>query len=209
MVAEGLDAVHLRRPIPLAKALSADTIIAYAMNGEELPADHGFPARLFVPGWVGVASVKWLGRLVVAERPVRTPWNTESYVLTGGVHGPSRSPLHTHAMKSALELPWPARLARGEHRLTGRSWSPYGSITRVQYSLDDARSWQEAEIVTNGGRHAWTRWALEIGLPPGPHILLVKATDKAGHSQPARTPSNSLGYLYDAVLAHPIKVQVP
>jgi DMSO/TMAO reductase YedYZ molybdopterin-dependent catalytic subunit len=85
VLAEGLDAPYVtggvdygrvRRPIPLAKALD-DALLAFEMNGETLPADHGFPVRLLVPGWIGIASIKWLGRLEVADTRIETAWNTK------------------------------------------------------------------------------------------------------------------------------------
>ena len=95
---EGLDAEvtgqgHVRRPLPVAKALD-DVLVAYEMNGAPLPPDHGFPARLVVPGWVGIASIKWLGSLPVAAEPLFSPWNTTQYRMTGGDHPPDprRSP---------------------------------------------------------------------------------------------------------------------
>ena len=83
VMAESLDEVGMRRPLPVEKAMD-DALLVYAMNGGMLPLDHGFPVRLLVPGWAAVASVKWLGRLYVAEGPLYSPWNTEDYVLTGG-----------------------------------------------------------------------------------------------------------------------------
>ena len=74
---EGLDDVRMRRPIPLCKALEEDTLLAFGMNGEELPPDHGFPVRVLVPRWAAVASVKWLGEIFVSEEPLYSPWNTE------------------------------------------------------------------------------------------------------------------------------------
>ena len=93
VMVEGLDAVRMRRPLPLWKALEEDTILATGMNGQPLPPDHGFPARTIVPGWAAVASVKWVGRLVVSEGPLNSPWNTAKYVMTGGQMG---FPARTH-----------------------------------------------------------------------------------------------------------------
>lgn len=82
---ESLDAIRARRPLPLAKASADDTIVAIAMNGEPLPPDHGFPARLIVSGWLGAASIKWLGRIEVSEQALQVPWNTVDYVLVARV----------------------------------------------------------------------------------------------------------------------------
>ncbi len=75
----------VRRPLPVSKALD-DVLIAYEMNGEPLPYDHGFPARLVVPGWIGIANIKWLGQIEVSDQPLFSPWNTTSYRLVGGDH---------------------------------------------------------------------------------------------------------------------------
>ena len=77
---ESLDEIRARRPMPLAKARADDTIVALAMNGEVLPADHGFPARMVVSGWLGAASIKWLARIEVSQGHLYVPWNTEDYV---------------------------------------------------------------------------------------------------------------------------------
>ncbi len=116
---ESLDEVRMRRPLPAGKAMEEDTLLAVGMNGEPLPPDHGFPARVVVPRWAAVASVKWLGRIHVSEGPLYSPWNTEKYVMTGGIFGKEREPVTTQVVKSALELPWPARLPPGRHTIGG------------------------------------------------------------------------------------------
>ena len=133
---ESLDAIRARRPMPLAKARADDTIVALAMNGEILPPDHGFPARMVVSGWLGAASIKWLARIEVSQTHLNVPWNTEDYVLIGPGYpsdGPARGPAITAQPISVLtELPWPARprpepqLIRGG-RSPGRSRSPPSS----------------------------------------------------------------------------------
>ncbi len=111
---ESLDAIRARLPMPLAKAMADDTLVALAMNGEILPADHGFPARAVVSGWLGAASIKWLTRIEVSRERLYVPWNTEDYVLVSARHpsdGPARGPAITTLPISVLaELPWPARL---------------------------------------------------------------------------------------------------
>ena len=76
VTADGADQGHVRRPLPIAKALD-DALLAFEMNGEELPPDHGFPARLVVPGWIGVASIKWVGSIEVSSTALSSPWNTK------------------------------------------------------------------------------------------------------------------------------------
>ncbi len=120
----GLDAEvgtdgHVRRPLPIAKALD-DVLVAYEMNGAPLPPDHGFPVRLVVPGWVGIASIKWLGDIEVADHPLPSPWSTTSYRMVGPAHPPDAPPLAVQPVKSAFALPWEAPLERGRRGLGRR-----------------------------------------------------------------------------------------
>jgi DMSO/TMAO reductase YedYZ molybdopterin-dependent catalytic subunit len=203
---EGLDEMRVRRPIPIAKALEPDTLLVYAMNGQVLPPDHGFPARILVPGWVGVASIKWVGRIEVSETALFSPWNTEQYVLPGP-GSPRGRMLTFQVVKSAIELGWGADLPAG--LLRGRSWSSRGKIARVEVSLDEGRSWTPARLRAPNLAQAWVRWDLEwtTSPPPGEYSLRVRATDELGNSQPERVPFNGNGYLYGAVVDHPVVVR--
>jgi DMSO/TMAO reductase YedYZ molybdopterin-dependent catalytic subunit len=111
---ESLDEIRARRPMPVAKATADDTLVALAMNGEILPADHGFPARVVVSGWLGAASIKWLTRVEISRERLYVPWNTEDYVLIGpGCPADSRArgaAITTVPVAALVELPWPARL---------------------------------------------------------------------------------------------------
>src|SRR5262245_30808052 len=118
---EGLDDLKVRRPLSVAKATEADTLLVYAMNGQPLPPDHGFPVRLLVPGWIGIANIKWMGRIEVSEQPLFSLWNTTQYRLFGDAY-PNTPLLTNQAVKSAFELPFPAQLSAGRQVLTGRSW---------------------------------------------------------------------------------------
>ncbi len=105
-----------RRVLPVAKAMHPDTLLAYAMNGDVLPPDHGFPLRAVVPGWVGSSSIKWLGRIQVSKEPLWTRNNSTSYVLIGDdfpAEGDRLGPaVTTQTIKSALALSWPAELSQ-------------------------------------------------------------------------------------------------
>ena len=162
IMVEGLDDARVRRPIPVTKALAEDTLLVYAMNGDTLPPDHGFPLRLLTPGWIGVANIKWVGRLEVSEQPLFSYWNTETYVPLGPdyqpqppAHGPI---LSTHSLKSALELADEAHLQSGKQLIKGRAWSPFGKITRVMVSLDQGKTWQPARLQEPNIARAWVRW---------------------------------------------------
>lgn len=208
---EGLDELRVRRPMPVGKALAGDTLLVYAMNGQTLPPDHGFPVRVLVPGWIGVANIKWVGRIEVSEQPIHTPWNTDSYVMIGPGYRPdppAKGPALTfQAVKSAFELPWDGEIPAGPRLLRGRSWSGYGKIARVDVSLDRGITWQPARLREPNIAQAWVRWDLDWNPQPGTYSLRARAADDAGHAQPAIVPFNEQGYLYWAVVGHPIAVR--
>ncbi len=207
---EGLDDLKVRRPMSVAKAMAADTILAYGMNGEPLPPDHGSPVRVLVPGWIGVANIKWVGHIEVSEEALFSPWNTDTYILLGSDYPtspPAKGPvLSLQNLKSALELDMGAQIQAGRHRLTGRSWSPYGKITRVEYSFDHGLSWQRARLQEPHILQAWAQWDFDWDARPGQYVIQVKAADESSHTQPERVPWNEQGYLYNAIVDHPVMV---
>jgi DMSO/TMAO reductase YedYZ molybdopterin-dependent catalytic subunit len=206
VVSGGIDYGHVRRPMPVEKALD-DVILALTMNGEELPPDHGFPVRLVVPGWIGVASIKWVGHLEVSDEPLFSYWNTQQYVMTGPAY-PDRPLVTEQTVKSAWELPWNATLPAGEPlTLTGRSWSGTSRIERVDVSIDAGQTWTSARLHGPGGGGTWTRWRVSLaGQPAGPAQLWARATDADGRTQPATVPFNTNGYLFGAIVRHPVQV---
>ncbi len=122
-VADGIDHGRVRRPLPVGKALD-DVLLAYEMNGETLPPDHGFPVRLVVPGWIGIASVKWVGRIEVSTARLWSPWNTKWYPRS----------FSEQVVKSAFELPWDGDAAarpqpRARRAARGRRRGPSSGST--------------------------------------------------------------------------------
>jgi DMSO/TMAO reductase YedYZ molybdopterin-dependent catalytic subunit len=207
---EGLDDLKVRRPMSVAKAMAADTILAYAMNGEPLPADHGSPLRVIVPGWIGVANIKWVGRIEVSEQALFSHWNTDTYILLGADYQPAppaKGPqLSRQNVKSALELDMGAQLPAGRQRLSGRSWSPSGHISRVEYCFDQEETWHPARLQEPRLAQAWAQWDFDWDARPGQHTIRVKATDNHGNAQPDHVAWNEQGYLYNAIVAHPVTV---
>ncbi|MFI5897687.1 sulfite oxidase [Actinoplanes sp. NPDC051513] len=207
-VTGGVDLGPVRRPMPVGKALH-DVLLAYEMNGEPLLADHGHPVRVIVPHWIGVSSIKWAGRIEVSDEPLFSPWNTQFYRLFGPDYPQDGQPFDKQVVKSAFELDFGATVTAGRTvRLTGRSWSAGGPIRHVDVSTDGGRRWRRARPAgpTAG---AWQRWELDWRPAVGNHELLARATDVHGHTQPDVTRHNTLGYLFDAVVRHPVTAVAP
>ena len=203
-VDKGVDHGPVRRPVPIDKALD-DVLLAWGANGRDLLPDHGAPVRLVVPGWVGIASIKWLGSLEVSRSTLTSPWNTTWYRMTGPGWPADSPPLTLNPVRSAWELADGARLPRrGGARLTGRSWSGAGPIRRVEVSVDGGR-WHPVRLEDRG--QAWTRWTTRWpGATPGDHTLRARATDVLGRTQPLVAEENDNGYFFDAVVRHRVVV---
>ncbi|MCW2868218.1 MAG: hypothetical protein JWR20_2406, partial [Marmoricola sp.] len=203
-VDKGVSYGPVRRPVPIDKALD-DVLLAWGANGRDLLPDHGAPVRLVVPGWVGIASIKWLGSLEVARTRLTSPWNTKWYRMTGPGWPADSPPLTLNPVRSAWELADGESLPRrGGRRLTGRSWSGAGAIRRVEVSIDGGR-WRPVRLEDRG--QAWTRWSTRWpGATPGEHTLQARATDVLGRTQPLVARENDNGYFFDAVVRHRVVV---
>ncbi|WP_330480179.1 sulfite oxidase [Streptomyces sp. NBC_01544] len=208
VVSDGTNLGRVRRPLPVAKALD-DVVLAYEMNGEPLPPDHGYPVRLIVPSWVGIANIKWVGDIEVSAEPLLSPWNTGLYRLFGPAYPPEGSaPLTRQTLKSAFEL------APGEsvpvHRrqvLTGRSWSGGAPVRTVEVSTDGGTRWRRARLRDEPRSGSWVRWSADwLPKERGPAVLMARATDRTGRTQPDVAVHNTQGYLFDAVVRHGVHV---
>ena len=208
----GADDVEFNRPMPIAKALDPDTILAYKMNGVDLPPDHGSPLRGLVPGWVASNSVKWLTRIDVSTETQWVRNNTSSYVLIGDEWPAERyapaegGPVTTQTIKSTLALDWPAEVTAGRQVLKGFAYSPHADVVSVEWRLDDDEEWRAASLVSPAIQYAWRRFEIEWEAVAGPHMIRTRATDAARNTQPDVVPFNESGYLLNIPLPHPIEV---
>lgn len=203
-----VDQGHVRRPLPVAKALD-DVLLAYEMNGETLPYDHGYPVRVVVPNWVGIANIKWVGDIEVSAERLSSPWDTRYYRLFGPGYPPEGSdPLTRQVTKSAFELPWDARIGAGKtHVLHGRSWSGNGPVRRVEISTDEGATWHPASPSGPSTARGWLPWTYRWRPSgTGARTLMARATDVTGATQADTAPYNTLGYLFGAVVKHPVTV---
>jgi DMSO/TMAO reductase YedYZ molybdopterin-dependent catalytic subunit len=189
--------MHFARSLSLDKALHPDTLLAYRMNGEVLTASHGFPLRLFVPGWYGVASVKWLRRIEVTDRPFRGYYQTVKYTVQRQ-HGDRLEPESLFAMAIKSEIVRPqadAVLPLGANRIFGIAWAGEEPVTRVDVSTDGGQSWSPAHLLGRPQPYCWTLWEyLWEAATPGAYTLLAQAHGASGQRQPLRHDPHNGGY---------------
>ncbi len=190
--------VRFARTLPLGDALHPDTLLATHMNDAPLTARHGAPVRLVVPGWFGMASVKWLRRIEVVTMPFRGHFQARRYVYTDGRYS---TPVTRMRVKSLIVDPAPgAVIPSGRTRVWGWAWSGDGAITAVDVCEKNAADWQPATLHEPESRSAWTRWEIDLDLNgEGACILRSRARDATGKVQPEHPPWNVLGYGNNAI----------
>lgn len=203
--------LNYRRSLPLEKARHPDTLLAYEMNGEELTTDHGFPLRLVVPRWYGMASVKWLTRINVLAQPFDGFFQQRRYVMIneGPEDTPEREPVTGLKVKSLIANPRHGEVVQpGPSTIRGFAWSGDGEVTRVEVSSDGGSNWQDAALLAESVPNAWRQWEFVWeASQPGHFIFMARATDSKGNTQPNNIPWNFRGYANHAI--HTIAVEVP
>jgi sulfite oxidase len=208
VVATGSDSGTFQRSLPLDVALQPEVLLAWEMNGQPIPAPNGGPVRLVVPGWAGVASVKWPVQLELVNAPFRGYYHAERYIMADA-NGHTRAPVREMPVKSVIA--WPADgqvVARGSHTVFGFAWSGLGQISQVEVSTDGQRTWSAARLVPGEGPLAWRRWEFHwTASAVGPATLAARATDTAGNVQPKTIPWNKFGYLMNAIAIRGVTVQ--
>jgi len=187
VVASGADAAKMSRSVPLDKILD-DAIVALYQNGERLRPSQGYPMRLFLPGWEGNMSVKWLQSLKVTDRPSMTKDETSKY---SDLRSDGIAELFTFPMgvKSVITSPSPGLGLgpRGVYRVSGIAWSGAGRIRRVEVSADGGKTWAEADLDDHVLPKSLTRFRIPWEWNGGPAVLVSRATDERGDVQPTRT----------------------
>jgi len=182
------------RALPVSKALHEDTLLAYEMNGEPLTREHGAPLRLLVPGWYGMASVKWLSRLTLLERPFRGFFQHDRYVIDG-------RPLT--AMATRAIIAWPQDgdvVVRGAQIVRGYAWSGETPVLSVEVSLDGGSSWDRADLIGEPRPYVWREWSHPWDARDVRAVtLLARAYDASGHGQPDQARRNQLGYANNSI----------
>ena len=186
ILAEGADAAAMSRSVPMAKVMD-DAILALFQNGERLRPENGYPVRLFLPGWEGNMSVKWLRRLKVVAAPIMTKDETSRYT---DLQGDGKSLMFTYPMevKSVITRPSHGMTvpAAGLHQITGIAWSGNGTISKVEVSTDGGKTWTEAPLGGPVLPRALTRFRLPWKWGGSASVLKSRATDDTGAVQPER-----------------------
>ena len=182
------------RSMPVADVRARGVLLAWAMNGEPLTPPHGFPLRVVVPGWTGQHWMKWLTRIELTATAADGLYMRDEYCLDGEmIRGPRAKALISSPADRAV-------LRDRVVRASGIAWAGEAEITRVALSLDDGKSWHDAQLAGYGGRGAWRRWELDLDVPAdasGTVTVLARATDDRGRTQPAQGTWNPQGYLWD------------
>jgi sulfane dehydrogenase subunit SoxC len=184
VVAEGADAAALTRSIPIEKCLD-DAMLVYSQNGERLRPQQGYPLRLILPGFEGNMNVKWLRRLHVTAEPAYSREETSKYTDLMP-DGTAREFTFYMEAKSIITRPSGGQrlTTKGFHEITGIAWSGHGKIKRVDVSVDDGKSWQEAKLQEPVLTRALTRFRLPWHWDGQPAVIQSRAIDETGYVQP-------------------------
>jgi len=180
------------RAIHLLDALHPDTMLAFALNGQPIPPDQGFPVRLLVPGWYGMTQVKWLGRIEVLDRRYEGQHQVRNYLSLRSIQTPE-GPLwiDTSISKNRLKSVV-ARVTRRRHdgqwmyRVSGPAWGGQTPIAKVEVQIDGG-DWQPATLDARRAKYGWVLWSWgTLNLAPGTHTLVSRAIDVNGKVQPTK-----------------------
>ncbi|GAE34485.1 sulfite oxidase [Halalkalibacter akibai] len=197
------------RSLPLNKAIHPDTILAYEYNNEPIPYKHGFPLRLIVPNWYGMASIKWLKHIKLADKEFGGHFQTKDYVFYPHVNNDNDSfPVTVQNVNSSIQQPTDLQiLSTGKIQITGIAWTGKGYISKVEISTDGGITWSNA-LLKKKESYGWVSWSFEwVVWQTGEYTLLSKATDSHGRVQPESPFWNRKGYGYNATDRVSVKIE--
>ena len=203
--------IHFARSLPLERARGGNILLALQMNHADLPASHGFPLRAVVPGWYGMASIKWLTRIVVAERPFNGFFQSIDYSIFARRDGlVSVVPITEMQVKAAVARPAGGEVigADTEYRVHGAAWTADAAVAKVEVSTDGGKTWTAARLLGQAVPNAWRLWEFPWRTPAraGRHSVMARATDERGRTQPLKRDPDRRNYVVNHVL--PVEVDV-
>ncbi|MFZ0944852.1 MAG: sulfite oxidase [Syntrophobacteraceae bacterium] len=206
----GSAGIRFVRSIPVAKAISS-TLLAYEMNGEQLPLKHGYPLRGLALGWTGANCVKWLSRITLLERPFEGFFMDNVYRIFQQAQDPKTGEVVTRIpLKCIITQPLANEtLPVGPVVVLGASYCGEAAIESVEVSVDGGQTWHHASFIGPNELYAWRQWQYIWDAPgPGAYTLMARATDSDGHKQPERASWNVLGYGNNGVQEHAVTMQI-
>ncbi len=202
--------VHFARSMPLAKAQHQDVILAWRMNGEPLTPAHGFPVRAIVPGWYGMASVKWLRRIIVTDQPFQGYFQTMEYAYFERRHGlPTLVPVTELQVKALIARPALDEVipAGQPYRVHGAAWTGETQVTGVEVSTNGGQQWSAATLLGQATTFGWRLWEFNWQNPAaGRRTLMARARDQRGRVQPLTRDRDRRNAMINHVL--PVAVTV-
>ena len=205
---EGGREVSFARSLPLEEAMHDDVILAYKMNGHPIPLMHGFPVRLIVPGWYGMASVKWLTEIRALSEPYKGYFQKDRYVYATS-RNMTDSPVSRIRVKSLILEPSEGAVVKlGKPlKVSGLAWSGSGRIRKVEFRTQET-DWTATRLSHDDlGPYAWSRWSINWRPKAnGRYVLTSRAFDEVGASQPEDPVWNIHGYGYNSVLSRIVMV---
>jgi DMSO/TMAO reductase YedYZ molybdopterin-dependent catalytic subunit len=192
--------IAYERSLPIDVAGGDDILVAYAMNGQPIPREHGGPLRIIVPSWYGMASVKWLAEIRMLDRPFDGFFQKDRYVIEG-------RPLRTIEPRAVIASPPDgADVPGGSLEVRGYAWSGHAPVERVDLSDSHGTALGSTTVSAKATPFAWQEFAVRIALDPGDHELVARATDRRGNTQPVSPRWNALGYANNG--ARPTRLRV-
>lgn len=192
---ESGEIVTFARSLPLEVARHPDTLVALAMNGRPLSAEHGFPARLIVPRWYAMASVKWLVGIRVLNAPFEGFFQSEDYLYVDPDRPSPPTRVTLMRVRALIGVPGDgAEVPPGPVEIAGTAWSGHPPVVRVDVSVDGGDSWREAELGPAPSPYAARSWRCHPRLAVGSYSIVARATDRAGNTQPIDALWNARGY---------------
>jgi sulfane dehydrogenase subunit SoxC len=203
------------RSLSVEDAMRDEVLLAYAMNGDPLLPQHGFPLRLVVPGWYGMTSVKWLSAIEAVAEPFHG-FQMEAYRVRQQPEDEGEPVTRMYPRSLLVPPGFPDFLTRrrfvdvGRHVLQGRAWSGWGPVERVEVSSDGSDSWADAAVGEPASPYTWVPWTFTWDASePGTFELCCRATDAAGNAQPLEQPWNLHGFSNNMVQRVPVEVRSP
>ncbi len=196
---------NYERSLELADALRDEVMLAYELNGQPLPPQHGFPLRLIVPGWYGMGNVKWLSGITVVDQPFEGYQQSHAYRIRMEPDQ-SGTPLNRIRPRALMIPPGvpdfftrKRTVAAGGTVLQGRAWSGFGPIQRVEVTTDGGATWVDADVESPIDQYGWVGWTCDWEALPGQYQLGCRASDVQGNRQPLLPEWNLGGYACNAV----------